>query len=330
MKSITTISFCLSCLFVSAQKYKVESFVADYDTLEEYISVCNENVWLMEYPGYFGRDFDLGFDFPFFDTTFNIVTILDGNIADFGNSLNYSLYMFGGPFSVYYAANPMDYEYGRPVESDWRYKHDVMHGQRVFIMEQRHVGAYAGWAEALPYSRGDINFQFWLWENGDIEIRFGIVEMDSTVFIPGPFGGITPPDTILTGLHSMPIGIQDLDTIDQIFLNGTFSNYTIDRLDNSNLDDLPKPNTGIRFKYQTTRVNEETHSKIILENPVNNILSIATDLESFKYTIYDLSGRINLNGSNQSSIDVSLLTNGLYILEINSGGKIFKDRFLKI
>ena len=329
MKLSITTAICLLSLLVSAQNYKVESFVAEYDTLEEYISVCNENVWMMEYPGYFGRNFDLGFDFPFFDSTFSEVYIEDGNIANFGNSLNYSLYMLAGPFEVYYAANPMDYEYGRPVESDWRYKYDFINGRKVFKMEQRHVGAYCGKIDALPYTRGDVNNQFWLWENGDIEIRFGNIAMDSSVFIPGPLGGITYPDSLFSPLHSIPVGIQDLDTIDQIFLNGTFSNYTLNRFENSNMEDLPLPNTGIRFKYQTTSVKEDTHSTIVLENPVSNILSIATDLESFKYTIYDLSGRICLKGSNQSSIDVSSLINGIYILEINSESKIFKDKFVK-
>ena len=44
--------------------------------------------------------------------------------------------------------------------------------KKVLIIEYRHVAPLCFDTKASPYNGGDVNFQQWFWENGDIEVRF--------------------------------------------------------------------------------------------------------------------------------------------------------------
>ena len=71
-------------------------------------------------------------------------------------------------------------------------------------------------------------------------------------------------------------------------------------------------------------------------NPTNNILNISTSNVSsnnIDINIVDMLGRIvysnNVNVSSNISVDVSSLSKGLYLIEINDGQNSFKDKFVK-
>lgn len=67
-------------------------------------------------------------------------------------------------------------------------------------------------------------------------------------------------------------------------------------------------------------------------NPVSSILNLKTELNDFNYTIYSIEGKIvkqgNLNMS-ETSVDVSNLNTGIYIVELESNGSKTIQKIIK-
>lgn len=96
--------------------------------------------------------------------------------------------------------------------------------------------------------------------------------------------------------------------------------------------------TGTIYKIIDTSVmsnsNWETSGLSIYPNPFENSLSIRNNnnLELSKLQIHDLSGKtvIDIPLSNENTIDVSMLTNGVYVATVHStDGKMFVTKLVK-
>ena len=59
--------FMLSAYGCYSQSYIVEYFEEKYDTLDTYVSICNENAKKMQLSLSFAKEFEFGFDFPFWE-----------------------------------------------------------------------------------------------------------------------------------------------------------------------------------------------------------------------------------------------------------------------
>lgn len=316
-------------LFISinmkAQTYNLEYFEAKYDTLEDYTSICNENAENGEIPFFFSRSFDFGFDFPFFDKSFNTINIDNDAVGIFDNSVQYNFYLFSSPWHVYYWANPNDYELAKPVNSDWRYKYDVINNKKVFILENRHVAPLVYDTKTNPYVGGDVNFQQWFWENGDVEVRFGDVLIDSTLFK----GAIIDP--IDSGLYALALGIQNYENTIQIFVEGTIKNFRTATFEEENsLDSLPRPNTGFRFRYLPLSTSNLHQNDFRIQNPVMDRLYISSDIQTFTYELMDACGKLISKGEDQREINVISLPPGEYILSVKSNGIKYNKKIIKL
>ena len=68
----------------------------------------------------------------------------------------------------------------------------------------------------------------------------------------------------------------------------------------------------------------------IYPNPVTHTLNISMLEASGKdYLIYNAVGQVILKGMYNESLDVSNLSNGVYILQINTDKEQFRKRFIK-
>ncbi len=72
---------------------------------------------------------------------------------------------------------------------------------------------------------------------------------------------------------------------------------------------------------------------VIYPNPASHVLNLETDLASGSISIFDVEGRkvvsTSVSEMRRSGLNVSELANGMYILQLSSGGNIYKAEFLK-
>lgn len=68
----------------------------------------------------------------------------------------------------------------------------------------------------------------------------------------------------------------------------------------------------------------------IFPNPTSSILTIETELTNAQYQVFDIYGRLVSSGKiDGNQIDVSRLVSGLFLLQVDSGEKLYSARFLK-
>jgi hypothetical protein len=69
------------------------------------------------------------------------------------------------------------------------------------------------------------------------------------------------------------------------------------------------------------------HSIQLYPNPVSDILYVKANNETdFSISIFDLNSRLLMEKQNATTIDVSKLHNGIYVVNITSKGKIFSQK----
>lgn len=94
-------------------------------------------------------------------------------------------------------------------------------------------------------------------------------------------------------------------------------------MDESTSGDQPSEisSTNLKEKIDLKIYTSKIIEKISLyPNPCSNILNIETaSFAKFTATVYDIAGRQVIAPSHQNSIDVSALTNGLFMLRLNTG-----------
>lgn len=99
--------------------------------------------------------------------------------------------------------------------------------------------------------------------------------------------------------------------------------YIMNGVNGNNLSsgDIPSPSRATIFNETPASINEKINNiaSKVYPNPCNNVLNIETATSTkFMATVYDVAGRQVIAPSHQSSIDVSSLTNGLYMLRLNT------------
>ncbi len=307
---------------VNAQSdYKVDTFTVVYDTLTDYNSLVKENIMAQEWFFLFDKEFDLGFDFPFFDKSFDKISFSSYGLGLFVDDL--------GPFNIYALDNDWDIcdeptSLNR-IKYDYRYKFENENDKKVFKLEWRNVCLYR---DGNMVKRS-FNFQTWLWENGDVDVKIGsMLRGDTSVFIPG-FG-------FNSGYNAGNIGLINTDDTKAIFYSGDYKAPNIQEghpddlltIDNTvNIKTLPHEGFVIRFKKQTSSTSGIKDRKPF-PNVVSDMMSIPSDFNYSEYRIYDLSGRELIKGTDRD-IDVSLLQNGYYAIKLKDGAGVYTYKFLK-
>ena len=317
--------FCILGLKSNSQSYKIEYFEEKYDTLSNYTSICNENVLNFIEPFFFTKEFEFGFNFPFFGKNYSAVTLDNDGVGLFEGTVQYNFYLFSGIWHVYYWNDPDTYETASLVESDWRYTHTNINGKKVLIVEHRHVAPFVFDTKPVPYEGGDVNFQQWFWENGDIEVRFGDIKIDTSIFK----GALQDPFD--SSLFALSIGIQNYENTEQLFIEGTIDSFKLAKFDEENsLDSLPKPNTGVRFRYLPVSTKETVTDSNKEVNLVGSVLQLNNSEGPSTYFIYTLSGQLVKTGYGEDEIDTSQLAAGSYVLKQIAKSKATSRLFVKM
>ena len=100
---------------------------------------------------------------------------------------------------------------------------------------------------------------------------------------------------------------------------------------NSNGIESEKSETIGATTLNPENVEELSSSFNIYPNPVNDMLFIEAEIEIEEVVVYDTFGRqqTTVNGQQTSSIDVSSLNNGVYLIRIKTNDGVVTKRFVK-
>ncbi|MBK9735180.1 MAG: T9SS type A sorting domain-containing protein [Saprospiraceae bacterium] len=215
--------------------------------------------------------------------------------------------------------------------SDFRYKQTTIANKRVLIIEFRRVHLDLYYDEPR-FATSDISFQYWFWENGDIEVRFGHIFIDESIFKPG-LGCKRRIDPETQAYGPMIISIANWDNTEIINISGNLDDnpvidYDADFDSLGGLVYIPQKNTVVRFKKATSATTQAIQNKPI-PNLVTDVLIVPEDLSYQKYAIYDMAGRLMCSGDQRTSIDTGMLAAGYYVLKLRAGHAMYAYKFLK-
>lgn len=173
-------TFSYTC---SGQTYTIDYFQSEYDTIVDYNSATLEQ-WFSTATYYWEVDFDLGFDFPFYDLVSNVITLGSDGIGYFPQTEEFNLFLYQSGFYLPAPFNNPNITPTTFLDSEIRYSNTIENGLKNFTLEYHNV-----YFEDELYENGPnhiINFQTSFYENGIIEVRFGEMNLDScSYYFPG-------------------------------------------------------------------------------------------------------------------------------------------------
>ncbi len=317
-----------------SQSYNFNLTTGDYSDLINSTSLNNGLTW--DDPQF---EIPLGFNFVFFDITFDKLYIEDIGL---GALLTNNISEEGAiPLLVPYGADIIDRGYdidgdgATPTSlSNISYLLEGTPGSQILKIEWKNVGFYNELAED-GVSSDFTNFQLWLYEGtNDIEIHFGnnsITQADlcfdgesgTSVALINEYdydNDLFSEGLILEGNPSSPDLITFINPASGSYLNGVIPNGTI-----------------YKFSKSTVGVSELQSNIIDIQmypNPSNNYLTISTN--NLKHQLNTVS-ILNINGQmlkkvryNKNAIDISDLSMGIYIVEIRTTeGMVMAKKLVK-
>lgn len=336
-KHLLTTFFLGLTFCVNAQFYELTISSAPYADLVGSTSLNGEVPW--DDPEFV---IPLGFDFDFFDITYTELAIREWGL---GGSLGTTDFTnITTPFLTPYGADVIDRGYdfsgGEPTDgslSNISYLVEGAEGSKILKVEWKNVGFYTE-LEEDNISTDFTNFQMWLYEgSNDIEVRFGMNSItdpeasfdEQTGSWIGLFENLNLDTEELTGeaftLSGTPESAE-LTTINGnlenavTFLDGIIPNSTVYKFSESigsSTSNNPAENLGISI-FPNPVAN---HVELRLDDPTHQITAV---------TIRNLTGQILRKVEYQhQSIDVSDVSAGVYLLEINTTAGVVHKRIVK-
>ena len=136
------------------------------------------------------------------------------------------------------------------------------------------------------------------------------------------------PTTALPGPTRMRVSMKynSAQTACETFSYGEVEDYTV------NIGQAANTTNAEEQNYGSLGISEAAFGINMYPNPAENILNIELlDNREATYSIYNVLGQQVLNGSlnRTATINVSTLSDGLYIVKINDGQKELVERFIK-
>lgn len=306
-----------------SSEYTIESFQDVYSELSSYQSVAILTMGSI----FWEYEFDLNFDFPFFDSSYNKLIYREeawGSLTD--DQDNAFLLM---EFDAYVFDNVID---TFNITSDVRFAHVEASGMQAFVLQYTNVRFFAD-----PYADSHdtyFNFQIWFYENGVMEVHFGDIQIDDNpIYLPGFGFWCYDNDGIDTsgrcGPHMSIAHPLDEENI-TIGLEGAYNDFEIVGDNFAILTVIPPQGWIIRFKptFVSTSDPKPYEQLLISPNPTGGLIHIS-DIDG-KAIVFDGTGRIIYEGFlNEDILNVTSLSAGIYYVRIISEDKIYTGSFIR-
>lgn len=320
MKIALVIITSLICRVVTAQ-YDVIAFQGQYEEIEDYNSIALETLGDL----YWEKEFELPFLFKYFDTTFNSLLLNVEGLGVLENEIEYSLRLMAFGYMFDNVVDP------NKIESDVRYKYGEKEGKDYLVVQFTKNRLFSD--TSIEEYDSHVNFQYWFFDDGTIELRFGPSNLDnSPVYVPGEGfylltdQGAIPAGPQLALYHpyneNIRLEYNDLDSHEE---------YEINTDGTGSIDWWPPDGWVIKFSNQLVSTNETVtnHSNKIHTNPTTGHLNIDTEDEVKFIELFCSSGKILLR-SGGYKLDLSSLNSGIYYLRVMTNKSLSNYKILKL
>lgn len=305
-----------------SQYYNVSAFQSEYHQIENYNSIMLETSGAL----FWHKRFELPFNFKYFDQIFDYLECDYNGTCSFDDEIDYSmrLLVFG-----YECDNVVD---PNNIQSDIRYKIDSIDGIDYLVVQFTKCRLSSD--TTVETYDSNVNFQWWFYEDGRIEIHFGNSNLaHSNVYVPGEgFYLLTDDGPIRFGPQlalwhpydeSIKLGYSDLEN---------YNSFEIVYDDSDKIDWWPPEGWVIRFDNLISKNSDiiEESSAVLAPNPVNQTFYIDEFPDFESISIYSIEGRRVLYIEYQTRmIDVSSLPSGIYFYSLKTKKNSFNCKFIK-
>lgn len=304
-------------------EYDIESFQGIYNELSSYqsVAILTEGSIFWEY------EFDLNFDFPFFDSIYDKLIYREeawGSLTEDQDEALLLMDVLDG-YVFDYVIDTSN------ITSDVRFAHVEASGIQAFVLQYTNVRFFAD-----PYAESHdtyFNFQLWFYQNGVMEVHFGDIQIDDNpIYSPGiGFWCYTEEGIDTTGRCGPHMGIANpLDEDIAIGLEGAYNDFEIIEDNYAILTVLPPQGWVIRFIPQTVGTSEPYTYKplFISPNPAIDFIKIPFSLATV--LISDGMGKTVFHGVIQNKVlDVSSFPSGLYYLKLTIEDTVYCGKFVR-
>jgi len=326
MKRITTIIFLLAGFLVQAQ-YELTVLNEGYDNLEDTTSLNNGEIW--DDPSF---TIPIGFDFQLGPNVVDTIFISDESTGGLPTTIDD---INAAPFGAFAPVLQDIVDRGATTGislSPISFKLEGEAGSQIFKLEWNNVGFVE--EETL---QDFMNFQLWLYEEGNIvEYRYGPNEINdpnsSFEDLDGIQVALLP---LLTAEGGEPL--EDAYVLSGDPLNPDFivlsTTDDFDNAENISLTGAIPDGTVYRFSPEALGIDNAEGESIgfkMFPNPANEILTIDSKGVDYELEIYNISGqRVMKSDSSQNTHNISNLSNGVYVVKIESETGVDTKRLIK-
>lgn len=320
---LTTIAIKLMALTCLAQAYTINHFQSTYDSLSSYNSLTLELLNSGEDIIYWEHKFEFGFDFPFFGETQSDINIASDGVSYFDNSINYNIFLFAAEYTISLNIDTAN------MHSEIRYIYTTKNNQKAFAIEYHNVfNDEEFWENGENHT---INFQYWFYENGTIELRFGDIDLSNCSFYFPGLGFVFDKTDPNNSIYGPWVSINNSDLSEGACFFGDHTNPGILYNDDDNCDvlmSIPPIGYVVQFEYSgNTNVDESALNKDnFFITQKNETIRINGDSKSFQgANIYDILGR-KIKYSKEKEFQLNYRKSQIIIVEIitDSGTEIHK------
>ncbi|MCB0660964.1 MAG: hypothetical protein KDC04_08510, partial [Saprospiraceae bacterium] len=173
MKILLVIVASFFSSVITAQ-YDVVAFQDNYTEIEGYHSIALETfgnrAWV--------KKFELPFNFPYFDYDFDYLICEVEGTCYFEDDLDFSLRLMTFGYKYDEILDTVN------IESDVRYKFGEKDGKSYLAVQLTKNRLFSD--PSVDEFDSYVNFQYWIFDDGTIELRFGPSNLDhSPVYVPG-------------------------------------------------------------------------------------------------------------------------------------------------
>lgn len=310
----------LFCKVLTAQ-YTVSAFQGEYEEIEDYNSIARETLGHL----YWAKKLELPFTFPYFDTSFNKIEIGHEGMGFLENEIDYSLRLMAFGYISDKVTDPNN------IPSDVRYKYGVKDGKYYLVVQFTKNRLMSD--TSVEEHDSHVNFQYWLYDDGTIELRFGPSDLsNSPVYVPGKgFYLITNQGPIPAGPQlalyhpydeSIRLEYNDLDS---------YKAYELNDDGTGSVNWWPPDGWVIKFTNDIVSVEENNVSSscAIFPNPTTQNVVIDTEENVKNIKIFNSSGA-HISSTTNRVVDLSSLKSGIYYISVLTDQSLSNHRILKL